>query len=382
MMIGRRWIVLVGATACAAAMMAMVTPWLVSQAAGQAGKPARSVVIRIGSLPHVENWADALLVTRVLETTYPYIRIDLIGFPSGNPVVAGLQSGQLDAAVIVGEQPAINGIAAKAPFKIVTSYGWAQKHHGFVVRADSPIQRLADLKGKTVSVQLGTSQHEFAGTVLKEKAGLTLGDLQVVNMDAPQGAVALKAGKIDAAVLDSSAMQKIIAEGAGRLLQDGTGTKWASTFGSLLSDRFIKERPVEARRLVEAFRLEQEFQHEHAVLVAELYAQHEKVKLGFEPALKAITAVPRYPAITDPATVEVYQRVADFLLEQKQLRERIDIAKSGYVDSSFYVEAEKRLGKFPYERGHEMKVDLSERGRSLDEALRPFIERLKKADPE
>jgi sulfonate transport system substrate-binding protein len=378
-MIGHRGIIL---RTLAVALAIGAAPFLVHHAAAQSGKPARSVLIRIGSLPHVENWVDALLVTRILEATYPYLKIEQLGFPSGNPAVAGLQSGQLDAVVIVGEQPAINGIAARGPFKIVTSYAWAQKHHGFVVRADSPIQRLADLKGKTVSVQLGTSQHEFAGTVLKEKAGLSLGDLQVVNMDAPQGAIALKAGKIDAAVLDSSAMQKIIVEGAGRLLQDGTGTKWASTFGSLMSDRFIKDHPVEARRLVEAFRLEQEFQHEHVVLAAELYAQDEKVKLPFEAALKAVAAVPRYPAITDPATVEVYQRVADFLLEQKQLKERIDVAKSGYVYASFYAEAERRLGKFPYMRGQEMKIDLSERGKNIDDALKPFVDRLKKADPE
>jgi hypothetical protein len=74
-------------------------------------------------------------------------------------------------------------------------------------------------------------------------------------------------------------------------------------------------------------------------------------------------------------------RFADFLLEQKQLRGSTS-PKRGYVDSSFYIEAERRLGKFPYDRGHEMKIDLSERGRSLDDALGPFIKRLKKADTE
>jgi hypothetical protein len=29
-----------------------------------------------------------------------------------------------------------------------------------------------------------------------------------------------------------------------------------------------------------------------------------------------------------------------------------------------------------------MKVDLGQRGRSIDEAPRPYVERLKKADPE
>jgi sulfonate transport system substrate-binding protein len=380
MMIGRRWIGRIGATLFALAIA--TGPWPAKEVAAQVGKPPQSVVIRVGALPHVESWADALLVKRILEAAYPYIKVNLFAFPSGNPSVAGLQSGQLDASVIVGEQPTINGIAAKGPFKIVTSYGWAQKHHGFVVRADSPIHALADLKGKTVALALGTSLQEFASTMLKEKASLTLGDLQVVNMDPPQAAIALAAGKIDAAVLDSSAMQKVIAEGVGRLLQDGTGTNWASTFGSLQSDQFIKEHPVEARRLVEAFLLEQEFQHEHAVLAAELYAQDEKVKLPFEAALKAVTGVPRYPAITDPATVAVYQRVADFLLEQKQLKEPIDVAKSGYIDASFFAEAENRLGKFPYERGHEMKVDLSERGKNIDDALRPYVDRLIKADPE
>ncbi|MBI3966531.1 MAG: transporter substrate-binding domain-containing protein [Chloroflexi bacterium] len=353
-----------------------------TQPAAPAAKPAASATIRIGSLPHVESWADALLVAKVLESAYPYLKVELTGFDSGNPIVSGLQTGQLDAGVIVGEQPAVNGIAAKSAFKIVTSYGWAQKHHGYVIPVNSSIKTLDDLKGKTVAVQLGTSQHEFAGTILKEKSSLTLGDLNIVNMPAPQGAVALQAGQIDAAVLDSGPMQKVIGDGTARLLQDGTGTNWASTFGTVLSDKFIKEHPTEARRLVEAFRLEQEFQQDHAVLVAELYSQDKRVNLAFEPALKAITAFPRYPDITDPATVGVYQRVADFLLAQKQLKEKLDIAASGYINPSFYDEAQKRLGKFPYPRGREMKVDLSEKGKSLDDALAPYIERLKKADPQ
>src|SRR5271154_3935981 len=116
MMIGHRWMRRIGAILLALAIA--TGPWLATDVTAQGSKPARSVVIRIGSIPHVESWADALLVKRILETVYPYIKIDLFGFPSGNPSVAGLLSGQLDAAVIVGEQPAINGIAAKAPFKI------------------------------------------------------------------------------------------------------------------------------------------------------------------------------------------------------------------------------------------------------------------------
>lgn len=371
---------------CAAAPQP--APQQAPQPAAPAAKPAQPakarepVTIRIGSLPHVESFADALLLEKILPAAYPYIKVEVIGFTSGGPSVAALQSGQTDAAVIVGEQPAINGIANKAPYKIVASYGWGQRHHGLVVPANSPIKSVAELKGKTVALPLGTSLHEFTGTMLKEKAGLSVGDITVANMQSPEAAVALKAGKIDGAAMDSATMQKVLADGVGRVLQDGRGTNWANTFLVLLTDKFIAERSVEARRLVEAYRLEQEFQQENAVLVGELYSSHPKVKLDFDPALKAITSFPRYPAITDPATVGVIQRVADFLYDQKQLKERLDVAKSGYVRTELYEEAEKRLGKFPYERGREMKVDMSQRGKSIDEALKPFVERLVKADPD
>ncbi|WP_414534264.1 ABC transporter substrate-binding protein [Dolichospermum circinale] len=50
-----------------------------------------------------------------------------------------------------------------------------------VVRANSPIKKLADIKGKKVAFQRGSNAHYLLAKALKE-VGLSISDVQVVGL--------------------------------------------------------------------------------------------------------------------------------------------------------------------------------------------------------
>jgi aliphatic sulfonates family ABC transporter substrate-binding protein len=106
---------------------------------------------------------------------------NLIKFTAGPPFFAAFQSGSIDVG-FMGFQPAVTAIAQGIPVKIIAVENDAWGAEGLVVRKDSGINTLADMRGKTIATKRGSS----ADTALRaglRKAGLKDGDVKIVDVD-------------------------------------------------------------------------------------------------------------------------------------------------------------------------------------------------------
>jgi len=125
--------------------------------------------------------------------------VELIEFKSGTDLIKAIVGGQLHSGVL-GFTNAIAWASRGADLKVV---GGAQNgYHAMIVRNDSGIKQIADLKGRTIASQAPGST---ADTVLKgvvfEQAGLKPDDVNVMGVS-PQVAVQSLAGKrVDGAFL-------------------------------------------------------------------------------------------------------------------------------------------------------------------------------------
>ena len=125
--------------------------------------------------------------------------VELIEFKSGTDLIKAIVGGQLHSGVL-GFTNAIAWASRGADLKVV---GGAQNgYHAMIVRNDSGIKQIADLKGRTIASQAPGST---ADTVLKgvvfEQAGLKPDDVNVMGVS-PQVAVQSLAGKrVDSAFL-------------------------------------------------------------------------------------------------------------------------------------------------------------------------------------
>ncbi|MET0700452.1 MAG: PhnD/SsuA/transferrin family substrate-binding protein, partial [Mycobacterium sp.] len=99
-------------------------------------------------------------------------------FTSGPPQIEAATAGKIDFA-ITGNTPPIFGAASGAKVKVVSAYNGGGVGDQLLVHADSPIQSVSDLRGKTILVGKGSSAH---GNVLGQldKAGLTPADVNLV----------------------------------------------------------------------------------------------------------------------------------------------------------------------------------------------------------
>lgn len=125
--------------------------------------------------------------------------VELVEFKSGTDLIKALIGGQLDTGVL-GFTNAVAWASKGADLKVVG--GAQQGYHALVVRDDSGINKVADLKGHTLASQKegSTADVVLKGVVLKN-AGLKPDDLDILGVS-PQIAVQSLVGKrVDAAFL-------------------------------------------------------------------------------------------------------------------------------------------------------------------------------------
>jgi sulfonate transport system substrate-binding protein len=185
---------------------------------GFTGAPARaeaSKEIRIG---YQKN--GILVVARqqaALEKHFEAlgIAISWIDFPAGPPILEAMNAGSVDFGQ-VGDTPPIFAQAAGA--KIVYVAGQPITNgQGILVKPDSAIRTLADLKGKRIGFTKGSSAHNVVVMTL-EKAGLQYSDITPVYLSPPDGAAAFARDAIDAWAVWDPYFAIGEARGGGRIL--------------------------------------------------------------------------------------------------------------------------------------------------------------------
>jgi sulfonate transport system substrate-binding protein len=117
-------------------------------------------------------------------------------FTSGPPLLEALGAGALDFGA-TGDVPPLFAQAAGGHLYYVGTYRGSPAGSAIIVRKDSPIQKLEDLKGKKVAFKRGSSAHNVTVKALR-KAGLTTEDVEALDLSPPDAAAAFKNGSIDA----------------------------------------------------------------------------------------------------------------------------------------------------------------------------------------
>ncbi|OLP50335.1 aliphatic sulfonate ABC transporter substrate-binding protein [Allorhizobium taibaishanense] len=117
-------------------------------------------------------------------------------FSSGPPLLEALGAGALDFGP-TGDVPPLFAQAARGNLLYVGTYKGAPSGSAILVRKDSPIQSLADLKGKKLAFKRGSSAHNFVVKALR-KGGLTPADVKAADLSPADAGAAFKSGSIDA----------------------------------------------------------------------------------------------------------------------------------------------------------------------------------------
>ena len=124
------------------------------------------------------------------------VTVKWVEFTAGPPLVEALNAGAIDVGW-TGDAPPIFGQSAGANIVYVAALPPNGDGEAIFVKPASPIQSLADLKGKRIGVGKGTSAHNLLVAAL-EKAGIPFDQITPVYLSPPDAAAAFAADQIDA----------------------------------------------------------------------------------------------------------------------------------------------------------------------------------------
>lgn len=124
------------------------------------------------------------------------VTVEWTEFQSGPPMMEALNVGSIDIGR-TGDAPPVFAQAADAPLVYIGSGAPKALSSAIVVPENSPLKTVADLKGKKVGFQKGSSAHYLTVQALKS-AGLKWEDIEPVNLTPADARSAFAQGAIDA----------------------------------------------------------------------------------------------------------------------------------------------------------------------------------------
>ncbi|MHA6780619.1 ABC transporter substrate-binding protein [Pseudonocardia saturnea] len=181
---------------------------------GDAGGRSATTIV-VGS-PCKTCLKTLLTASREIEGT-PYA-LEFADFDSAPPLIEAMKAGRVDVAW-GGEVPVFFGISNGAPVVLLAGgRSSASGQSRILVKEDSPIRTVADLRGKKIAMPLYTVPHYPLAVALQE-ADLAWSDVEVVNLNTTDGLAAFNAGSVDAFVVWDPNAAVVETEHGGRTLQ-------------------------------------------------------------------------------------------------------------------------------------------------------------------
>lgn len=158
-------------------------------------------------------------------------------FQAGPPMLEAMIAGSIDFGG-VGEAPPIFAQAAGGQFYYVGMYTYGPETQDIIVPQNSSIQSVADLRGKKVALQRGSSAHYLLLKVLEEQ-NIPFNEVEVVSLPPADARGAFEQGNVDAWSIWDPFLAVAEAGGTVRNLKVGRDRR---TF-FLASQQFTKTNP-------------------------------------------------------------------------------------------------------------------------------------------
>ena len=285
------------------------------------------------------------------------LTLDVVPFDSAARMVTALGTNQLDVGAGSHSAGLFNAVARGIPVRLVADKGSAPPGHGFqglMFRRDlldsGELQSPRDLRGRRVAVSARGVTAEATLTRWLQQGGLTLDDVDVVELGFPEHASALAGRAIDASINIEPFVTRIEDQGLATVYQRVDELYPGYILAELIySDGFARDETGAARRFMVAYLrgvrdyndgLERGDAVKRQETIA-ILARHTPVKD------LALYERMRLPGLDPDGRMNLASIAEDqdLWLAQGRQETRVDLAS--VVDQSFADYAVAQLGRYP-----------------------------------
>ncbi|MCD7855381.1 MAG: aliphatic sulfonate ABC transporter substrate-binding protein [Clostridiales bacterium] len=293
-----------------------------NSAAEETSSNSEAVVLRVGAQPY--PLYSSIYVAH--ELGYLEEELEAVGaayewkeFKSGSLVNEAAAAGEVDMG-FMADLPAIISRSTGQPVEIISNVAYGEKALAVLVRPDSDITSVAELEGKKVAYTTGSyTQHLIA--LLLANEGLSLDDIESINLAAGDQAAALTNGDVEAIVTWEQYVSQFISDGTAKLLADGTGVKKGNMITYFETD-YAEAHPDVVKAYIRALNRAGEYIEENPDETAELAAETFGVDID---VMKTILSHLTFTTELTEDDIAEITKVKDFSLEQGLISNDIDI---------------------------------------------------------
>ncbi len=169
------------------------------------------------------------------------VKVSWHEFTSGLPLLESLNLDNIDFSADVADTVPVFAQAAGAELTFVAQEAPSPLAQAILVRADSPLKSVADLKGKKIGFAKAAGSHYLLIAALA-KAGLSFQDIEPAYLSPADGRAAFEKGAIDAWVVWDPFLAAAQKQSNARVLADGVGVASYQRY-YLASTKYAKARP-------------------------------------------------------------------------------------------------------------------------------------------
>lgn len=255
------------------------------------------------------------------------VKVKYTEFESGPPENEAFAVGEQDIGVM-GNVPAISGIAAGQKRDIIGIAYNGEKTLGILVQKNSNITEVEGLRGKKIGIVIGSIAQDFLNAML-ENSGMEMSDVELINLGVSELETALLTGQVDAVAMWNPTMLKICADEAGILLVDGTGV-YAGENVIVANKEYTSQNPDIVRIFMEQYKravdeLKSDFDG---------YAEKYSDVTGLSKEILVQTwENSNFPVVLTEKDQEELEKTAKFLYDQDLINAEVDMME--YLDFTF-----------------------------------------------
>ena len=275
----------------------------------------QSETVKLGDLAAISNAAIYIAIEKGFFKEQG-VNTEITNFDSAAKMVPAMVAGELEVSVGSASAGLFNAVAQQAPFRIVADKGQAREGYGFsllAVRKDlvdsGQVKTFKDLKGKKIAILAkGNIQHYLVGK-MAEEVGLTINDVELSFLGAPNQVTAFETKAIDAAYAVEPWVARFTERGVAvrfRTPDQVKGLGPVQVGVIIYSGKFINERRPVAQRWMNAYLKAAELFNKNGTKDPEIAAILEKYTKV--PAKVIQAAIPPYQ---DPNGRPLRENLAD-----------------------------------------------------------------------
>lgn len=250
-------------------------------------------------------------------------------FQDGAAELQALKSGNIDYARI-GDTPPVVNLAVGANFVYIAAGSSRASGSGILIKKNSTIKSIKDLKGKRVAYTKGTSSNYLILSALK-KAGMSANDIKWVNLDNSAASVAFNKGKVDAwATWDPMTSTAELTQNAKLLVTGNNGVSSNRDY-ILATASFAKDNEALSALLVQYLAADMTWANNHPNELIKMLSE----SLNLSQAIVERMVKRRTFAMTtmNQTVINEEQDVADLFYEAGLIKKKVNIkAAVAYSD--------------------------------------------------